>query len=384
MTSMFSAFLLGLASGAADLSTDGPFGFPQGAATVLCDTADLRFSVACDGTYLFAQAILWKDGDGRLGSTDDGRKIGDWSELLIDADADGKATPNVDREYSLDPWPSLPGLHYSVVYDEHANGGITGDSRGRGSIQYVAHGAEGAKVRVDTYLIPLQELGRKPGQDVHLVFWASSPEPSLVVNSVGYVPPEGKTYWSYHLPRDRHHSFTLASKSAAFDIQLVPEGRDTIAVQARAEPPRIGASVGEPGGPPEVSAGAWLNWSGAAPPALAALHGKVVVVEFWATWCGPCVQGIPHLNDLHNEFAKDGLVILSLTEQERGPVADFVARKGATMAYAVGAESESAAAYGVTGIPRAFVVGRDGKLLWAGHPQEERFDTAVLEALKAR
>src|SRR5882724_10186339 len=61
------------------LREDGAFAFPQKAAKVLCDNPDLRFSVWNNEDYLFAQAVLWSDGDSSPGKTEDNREIGDWS-----------------------------------------------------------------------------------------------------------------------------------------------------------------------------------------------------------------------------------------------------------------------------------------------------------------
>src|SRR5262245_23191443 len=159
-----------------DPRRDGAFGFPQKDATVLCDTDTLRVSAFSDADYLYVQAILFTDSDDSLGETEDGRKIGDSSTLQIDADADGKATGDLDRSYCLNPWPSLPGLGYQVVFDENSNSGIQSDSKGRGAISYVDAG-EGRRVRVDCYLIPLAELKRTRGQAIRLAYWGSSPKP---------------------------------------------------------------------------------------------------------------------------------------------------------------------------------------------------------------
>jgi thiol-disulfide isomerase/thioredoxin len=353
-----------------DLKTDGAFGFPQKQATVLCDTPELRLSAFSDAGYLYVQAVVWKDGDSTKGETDDGREIGDNSTLRIDADADKKITPKVDRSYSLDPWPALAGLHYSVELGEGSSTGLQRDSKGRGAVSYVD--AEGAKVRVDSFLIPLQEINRKAGETVRVAYYGKSMKPDLLVNSVGFVR-EGKPYYSHHLPLDKFHDLPLADRPAVIDVQQVPEGRGTIAVKAKASAPKVGEA------PPPVAAQAWLNWKGKEPPSLESLRGKVVVVEFWATWCGPCVAGIPHLNELQAKHEKEGLVILSLTDQSKPHVEEFAAKR--EMKYTIGVKSETGDAYGVSGIPHAFIVGRDGKLRWAGHPAEKEFDTQVAAAL---
>jgi thiol-disulfide isomerase/thioredoxin len=380
---VISAVLLGVllvvveASGAdqpPDLKRDGAFGFPQRAAKVLCDQKDLRLSVWNDAKHLFVQAILWTDGDDSLGETSDGRAIGDTSCLRLDVDADQKATPNVDRDYCLNPWPSLPGLRYSVVLGERSSSYLKSDSRGRGAIRYLEAG-NNKRVRVDSYAIPLAEIGKKPGAKIRLAYWGQSPRPAMSVNSIGY---QGKgQYYSNVLPRSMFHEITLADRPASLDVAKIPEGREDkvpLSKKPRKAMPKVGVA------PPEISAASWLNIDKA--PTLAGLKGKVVVVEFWATWCGPCVKGIPHLNKLHEEYGGKGLTILSFTDQSRQGIDNF--RKNTPIKYIIGAGSELASDYGVSGIPHAFLIGKDGKLLWEGDPNDKDFDQRILAALKAK
>jgi thiol-disulfide isomerase/thioredoxin len=375
LLSLLAAPLAGLSAAdpPRDLKKQGAFGFPQGKATVLCDTKDLRLSAWNDAAYLYVQAVVWADDDDSLGETDDGRPIGDGSVLSLDLDADQKATPNVDREYMLNPWPSLPGLRYAVVLGGGATTHIKGDTKGRGAVRYLDAG--GKTVRVDSYLIPLAEIGRKPGDRIRLAYWGSSVKPELTLNSVGF---EGKgRYYSSSLPREKDHELTLADRPATVDAKEVSNGQeDPVPVARKALKPRpqVGAV------PPEVSAKDWLNTD--RPPTLAGLKGKVVVVDFWATWCGPCVEGIPHLNGLHADYGPKGLAILSFTDQSKQGIERFMRRT--PMRYVVGTGSELAAEYGVGGLPHAFVIGRDGKVVWEGDPGDKEFDKRVLAALEAK
>jgi thiol-disulfide isomerase/thioredoxin len=361
------------ARASADLKGVGAFGFPQKDAKVLCDTPELRVSVFNDAAYLFVQAVLWTDDSDGLGDTDDGRKIGDSAVLTFDIDGDGQPTADKDRSYSLDPWPSRAGLYYQIA----VAGGSTplkDDSKGRGSIAYVPSTGE-KKVRVDTFLIPLAEIGRKPGDKLRLAYWAGSPKPELTLNSIGF--KSDKKYYAHALPYAQYHELTLAERPTSIAANDVPDGRSRAA--APAEPKPMPAAGSEP---PAIAATAWFNWTGDKPPTLKGLHGKVVAVEFWATWCGPCVAGIPHLSALHEKYGKEGLVILSLSDQEAKPIEQFI--KDKSMKYAVGAGSQAFREYGITGIPHAYLIGRDGKVLWHGHPADEAFEKGIAAALKAK
>ncbi len=124
---------------------------------------------------------------------------------------------------------------------------------------------------------------------------------------------------------------------------------------------RAAANVGDTA--PEISAGYWLNTQ---PLSLEALRGRIVIVEFWATWCPPCRATIPHLVDLHKTYKDKGVVIVSLTDEPRGKVEGFAKQMG--MVYPVGGDSKTGDVYGVRGIPHAVLVDPSGKIVWRGHP----------------
>ena len=127
---------------------------------------------------------------------------------------------------------------------------------------------------------------------------------------------------------------------------------------------------------PEIQAAYWLN---APALALRGLRGKIVVVEFWATWCPPCRASIPHLIEMNHKFAAQGVVFISLTNEDRKTVEPF-ARK-MKMDYAVGGGSKTSGVYGVRGIPHAFIVDPSGTVAWEGHPMGG-LDKALEEQLK--
>jgi len=122
----------------------------------------------------------------------------------------------------------------------------------------------------------------------------------------------------------------------------------------------------------------------------------VVVVEFWATWCGPCKRVIPHLNAMAKQYGPAGLKIVGVAAHETGGsfednldlVKKFVKSKGDGMSYLVAVDNVGEArrrwmeAAGIEGIPATFVVGRSGRVLWIGRPQSEKFEQVVKLALK--
>jgi thiol-disulfide isomerase/thioredoxin len=128
---------------------------------------------------------------------------------------------------------------------------------------------------------------------------------------------------------------------------------------------------------PEVSAQDWLN---SPPLALQALRGKIVVVEFWATWCPPCRTSIPHLIELYKKFSAQGVVIMGLTDEPKAKVEPFAKEMG--MIYPVGCGSRSSGAYGVTGIPHAAIVDTAGNIVWEGHPMQPDFESTLEAQIK--
>lgn len=131
---------------------------------------------------------------------------------------------------------------------------------------------------------------------------------------------------------------------------------------------------------PDVKAQEWINATG--PVSLDQLKDKVVVVEFWATWCPPCLDAIPHLVKLYNKNKDKGLVVIGLTNEKRKSAKIDEFMKKLKMNYIVGTGSTSGSDYSVRGIPKAFVI-VDGKIIWEGHPVSG-LDVAVKNALEEK
>ncbi len=139
--------------------------------------------------------------------------------------------------------------------------------------------------------------------------------------------------------------------------------------------------IGDPA--PPIKSGEWIQGE----PVTSFSKDNVYVVEFWATWCGPCVATIPHLDELHEELKNTNVVFIGQNcwEKDLTKVKPFVAKMGEKMSYRVATDDTSSdktgymavkwmQAAGQTGIPAAFVVGKDGKIAWIGHPRELKVD----------
>jgi peroxiredoxin len=96
---------------------------------------------------------------------------------------------------------------------------------------------------------------------------------------------------------------------------------------------------------------------------LADNKGKVVVVDLWATWCGPCVKSLPDLQKLSDDktLADRGLIVVAPNVgEDKATIKAFAEKNKYTLAFLVDQESSLAKSLGVTGIPTKLVIGRDG------------------------
>lgn len=105
-----------------------------------------------------------------------------------------------------------------------------------------------------------------------------------------------------------------------------------------------------------------LNDVSGKPVNLSSFKGKVVFLDFWASWCGPCRNSIPAVEDLYRKFEKEGVVFFGIN-LENNPVlaGNFAKNTGITYTVLVG-DQKTTRAYGVRGIPAFFLLDRDGNI----------------------
>ena len=109
--------------------------------------------------------------------------------------------------------------------------------------------------------------------------------------------------------------------------------------------------------------------------------GKPMIVEFWATWCPPCRESIPHLNEIYAKYKDKGLQVVGITDEDRAKIMKF--EKEVPIEYSVGLDTggKYAKPFGIQGIPHAVLVDKSGKVVWEGHPTSLQ-DSQIEEILK--
>jgi len=113
---------------------------------------------------------------------------------------------------------------------------------------------------------------------------------------------------------------------------------------------------------------------------LASLQGKVILLNFWASWCLECRPEMPAFETLHREFSSQGLAVLAINAREAPvTVRDYAKELRLTFRLILDSSRQINSTYGVVGLPTTFLIGRDGRAValavgprdWSGNPSRE-------------
>jgi peroxiredoxin len=129
---------------------------------------------------------------------------------------------------------------------------------------------------------------------------------------------------------------------------------------------------------------AWQNVTpiGAAPKSLSDLRGRVVVLDFWATWCGPCRLVAPKLSALQARFGAQGLTVVGVTTDEAETAAAFGQRTDMKYPIVVDAQADTSRAYGISNLPTLFVIDKRGVVRDVSVGFDPSHDAAVEQLIR--
>lgn len=103
---------------------------------------------------------------------------------------------------------------------------------------------------------------------------------------------------------------------------------------------------------------------------LEIMKGEVVLLDFWATWCGPCIQAFPHMNDLVVKYKSKPLKIISITYEPESKIVPFLKKKELNTIVAIDNDFHTFRAYSAWAIPNIVMIGKDGKIAGRIHPNK--------------
>lgn len=184
--------------------------------------------------------------------------------------------------------------------------------------------------------------------------------------------------------------FVAALMAGCDENSSAPRGSERQVESRRtADPPVVLAKLHLGSQAPELADAEWVK--GERFTNSESFGKQITVLDFWATWCGPCIDSIPHLTDLQRRYADKNVRIVGVTKPDDAntldQVKEFVTEWGEKMGYSIAfdTDGENYNSYmtdaGEGGIPTAFVIDKTGTVAWIGHPLFGL--DAVLETLVA-
>ncbi len=157
-----------------------------------------------------------------------------------------------------------------------------------------------------------------------------------------------------------------------------------VAASVGSAAPRVGDKA------PAIKVASWVGGRTPVLPGEPQAEKHIFLIEFWATWCPPCLKSIPHLAGLHQKHEKDGLVVIGVSNEEPRTIEEFIEKKKQKMPYYVASDDEMATTTAWTedipAIPHTFLVDRTGTVVWQGNPLAEAkaMDQAIVDLLAGK
>ncbi len=120
---------------------------------------------------------------------------------------------------------------------------------------------------------------------------------------------------------------------------------------------------------------------------LSAYEGKVVILDFWASWCVPCLRSFPWLNSMHDKYSDDGLVIIAINlDNDLSAAKQFLAEHPPQFLIVYDEEKRLAREYDVRTMPNSYLIGRDGTIhshrLGFKVKRQDEYEAEIVEALQ--
>jgi len=183
------------------------------------------------------------------------------------------------------------------------------------------------------------------------------------------------------------------AQAADYETEAADQGSQEIAEESQAEtekpkknlPDIANANLPKPGDRVSAPEFTLTDISGKSVN-LSDFKGKVVILDFWATWCGPCKMEIPHFIDLYKEYKEHGLEIVGVALDRQGiaKVVPFVESKGIEYVSLIGNQQVVGLYGGVRSIPTTFVIDREGRIVskHIGYRDKGTFEKEVVPLLK--
>jgi thiol-disulfide isomerase/thioredoxin len=147
-----------------------------------------------------------------------------------------------------------------------------------------------------------------------------------------------------------------------------------------------GAKIGDKA--PAMTVEEWLKGD----PVNTFESGKVYLVEFWGTWCSPCIANIPHLSEIKKKYSTDGLIVIGAATHEfdgRAKLDDFMTRRGSEIEYRVAYDSDLSMQSDWDGVssgsdfrlPICFLVNKSGNIVFVGHPSDKSLEELIAKTI---